>query len=154
MYLAGNTMADVIRYLNENGVKSSRGNEYGKNSIRKILTNRKYKGIYVYKDTEVPGGLPRIIDDTTFEQAQILIKKNRRAPARAKAIDENYLLTTKLFCGHCKCAMTGVSGTSHTEKIYQSYWCVTQRNRRGDYKKRPNRRKPLRIRLSMRSWRG
>ena len=34
MYLAGHTMADIIRYLNENGVKTSRGNPYNKNSIR------------------------------------------------------------------------------------------------------------------------
>ena len=34
MYLAGNTMADIIRYLNENGVKTSQGNPYNKNSIR------------------------------------------------------------------------------------------------------------------------
>ena len=83
MYLGGKTMADIIRYLNENGVKTSRGNPFNKNSIRKILTNRKYLGIYIYRDIEIPGGVPQIISNTTFEQAQILMKKNKKAPARA-----------------------------------------------------------------------
>ena len=135
MYLAGNTMAVIIRYLNENGVKTSKGNPYNKNSIRQILTNDKYIGMYRYSGIEIPDGIPRIIDDTTFEQTQILMEKNKKAPARAKAVEDCYLLTTKLFCGLCKCAMTGFSGTSHTSKFYQYYGCVTQR-RRGNCKKK------------------
>ena len=53
--------------------------------------------------------------------------KNKKAPARAKAIDESYLLTTKLFCGHCNCAMTGVSGISATGKSHQYYCCEDAR---------------------------
>lgn len=70
MYIAGNTMMQIIRYLNENQIKTSRGNAYNKNSLRRILTNKRYIGIYTYKDTEVPNGVPRIIDNTTFEQAR------------------------------------------------------------------------------------
>ena len=39
----------------------------------------------------------------------------------------DYLLTTKLFCGYCKAAMTGISGTSKTERKYHYYQCVTNR---------------------------
>ena len=129
MYLAGKTMVAIIRYLDENGVKTRHGNSYHKDTIRRILTNRKYLGIYIYNGVEIPGGIPQIIDDVTFEQAQIQLEKNKKAPARAKAVEENYLLTTKLFCGYCGCAMTGVSGTSRTGAIHQYYGCVTQRKR-------------------------
>ena len=136
MYLAGSPMADIIRYLNENGVKTSRGNEFNKNSIRRILDNDRYIGIYKFADVRISGGVPRIIDDVTFEQARLMLEKNKKAPARAKAVDEHYLLTTRLFCGHCQAAMTGVSGTSATGgKIYQYYGCVTQK-RKGDCKKK------------------
>jgi len=135
MYLAGNTMAVIIRYLNENGVKTSKGNSYDKNSIRFILTNDKYIGMYRYSGIEIPNGIPRIIDDTTFEQTQILMEKNKKAPARAKAIEDYYLLTTKLFCGYCNCAMTGVSGTSRNGSIHQYYQCVTNRRKGGCKKK-------------------
>ena len=136
MYLAGNTMAEIIRYLNDNGLKTSQGNPYNKNSIRRILTSDRYIGMYRYSDIEIPGGVPRVIDDATFEQAQTLLEKNKKAPARAKAVEENYLLTTKIFCGYCGHAITGVCGTSSTGKIHQYYCCVTQR-RHGDCKKKP-----------------
>jgi len=135
MYLTGKTMAEIIRYLNKNSVQTSKGNPYNKDSIRRILINRKYLGIYIYKDIEIPGGIPQIIDDVTFEQVQLLLEKNKKAPARTKTVEENYLLTTKLFCGHCKAAMTGMSGKSSTGKIHQYYSCVTQR-KHGDCKKK------------------
>ena len=85
MYVKGNTMADIIRYLNKKGIKTSRGNEYSKNSLRTILMNKKYIGIYSYKEKETPNIIPRIIDDVTFQKAQEKLKKNRKAPARRKS---------------------------------------------------------------------
>ena len=126
MYLAGSTMAEIIRYLNENQVKTGTGNSYTKNSIRRILINKRYCGFFIYGDTKIAGGMPRIIDDQTFADVQVLMEKNKKAPARAKAVEENYILTTKLFCGHCQAAMVGVSGHSHTGAIHQYYQCVTK----------------------------
>ena len=124
MYLAGSTIAEIIRYLNENQVKTSLGNVYNKNSIRRILTNKRYCGVYTYNGVEIPNGMPRIIDDATFADVQIIMEKNKKAPARAKAVEDNYILTTKIFCGYCKAAITGVSGISHTGAFHQYYQCV------------------------------
>ncbi len=46
------------------------------------------------------------------------MNKNKKAPARARA-KVDYLLTTKLFCGHCKEMMTGFSGTGKMGKVYR-----------------------------------
>ncbi|MFI3254945.1 MAG: recombinase family protein [Eubacteriales bacterium] len=135
MYNDGNTMASIISHLNAMGLKTSRGNPYNKNSIRNILLNRRYKGVYIYSDIEIPDGMPRIVDDETFEQAQSQMEKNKKAPARSKAKEDMYLLTTKLFCGDCGTAMVGVSGTSHTKKFYQYYACMSQRKKEGCHKK-------------------
>ncbi len=126
MYVTGSTMADIIRYLNANQIKTSYGNEFNKNSINRILRNKRYIGVYTYRDKEIPDGLPRIVDEDLFWEAQRIMEKNKKAPARAKA-KVDYLLTTKLFCGHCKAAMTGISGTSKTERKYHYYQCVTNR---------------------------
>ena len=66
--------------------------------------------------------MPRIISDELFEKVQEILAKNKKAPARARAKVE-YLLTTKLFCGHCKEMMTGLSGTGHLGKVYRYYEC-------------------------------
>ncbi len=108
---------------------------YNKNSLRNILINRRYLGIYIYQNKEVPGGMPRIIDDETFAKAQEVRAQNKKAPARAKAVEDTYLLTTKLYCGDCGSAMTGVSGTSHSGVFHQYYHCVASRRKRGCKKK-------------------
>ena len=66
--------------------------------------------------------MPRIIDDKIFYEVQRRMESIRKTPAKAKAKNE-YLLTTKLFCGHCNEMMTGISGTSQTGKLYQYYIC-------------------------------
>ena len=50
------------------------------------------------------------------------METNKKAPAKAKAKEE-YLLTTKLFCGHCKEMMRGYGGTGKLGKHYHYYAC-------------------------------
>ena len=122
MYAHGSTMADIIRYMNTLHIETSRGNEFNKNSIRKILTNKRYKGVYTYRGQEFENSIPRIISDTLFDEVQLMMEKNKQAPARSKAKVE-YILTTKLFCGHCESMMTGVSGVGKSGKTYNYYAC-------------------------------
>ena len=137
MYVGGKTMAEIIRYLNAQHIKTSYGNEFNKNSINRILRNKRYIGVYTYRGTEIPNGLPRIISDDLFYEAQDMINKKKKAPARAKA-HESYILSTKLFCGYCKSAMTGVSGKGKVGKKYFYYQCVTNRKDKSCKKKTVN----------------
>lgn len=50
------------------------------------------------------------------------MEKNARAPARHKAEDD-YLLTTKLFCGRCGAMMVGETGTGRNG-VHRYYKCV------------------------------
>jgi len=75
-----------------------------------------------YRDVVVPNGIPAIVPSKLFEQVQERAAANKKAPAKHKAEDE-YLLTTKLFCGYCKCLITGESGTSHTMEVHRYYKC-------------------------------
>ena len=51
-----------------------------------------------------------------------------------------YLLTGKLFCGHCKSPMIGVSGTSHTAAPHFYYTCKGRRADHGSCSKKNVRR--------------
>lgn len=122
LYASGQTVAQICETMNNQGVRTSRGVPFNKNSLRKLLQNKRYIGIYTYKDKEIPGGMPRIVPDDLFYQVQEMMFKNKKAPARSKAKQE-YLLTTKLFCGHCRDMMTGIKGNSHTGRAYYYYKC-------------------------------
>jgi uncharacterized Zn finger protein (UPF0148 family) len=61
------------------------------------------------------------------------MEKNKTAPARARAKVE-YLLTGKIFCGHCRGPMVGVSGKSGTGKKHSYYSCNKARQKLCDKK--------------------
>ena len=125
MYAGGKTVTEITTHLNSLGLKSARGQAFNKNSLHTILKNKRYIGIYTYKGKEIPGGIPRIISDELFNKVAEIMAKNKKAPARAKAKVE-YILTTKLFCGHCKEMMTGISATGKQGKVYNILYLQRQ----------------------------
>ena len=82
----------------------------------------------------MPDAIPPIIPLELFEDVQEKIAKNKKAPARRKAEDD-YLLTTKLFCGCCGALMFGESGTSRTGEVHRYYKCATAKKKKGCKKK-------------------
>ena len=130
--------ADIIRDLNARGVLTKKGKEWNKSSFNRLLSNERYTGLYHYRDIVIPGGIPAIIPQALFDEVQTIcyLKKNPRedptgnTPQRRRREGGLYLLTGKLFCGHCKEPMIGISGTSHTDTPHYYYTC---KGRRADH---------------------
>jgi hypothetical protein len=133
-YLDGKTMKQIADNLNERGYRNTIGRKFSIDSISRMLQNRHYIGEYKYKDMITPNGVPAIISPELFDAVQERISKTKKAPSSHKAVDD-YLLTTKLYCGHCGSFMVGESGTSNSNRIYRYYKCVTAKKRKGCHKK-------------------
>ena len=119
MYKDNSTMADIVRYLNMHNIKTSRGNEFNKNSILRIITNKKYIGVYTFKGEEMPVKIPSIIDERLFNEVQDMVKRKHISYSRKS----DYLLTDKLYCGLCGSKMTG----NVSKHIYHYYKCVNSK---------------------------
>lgn len=135
-YASGKPAKDIYHDLNDEGFRTVRGNLFNKNSIRRILQNEKYIGVYEYEDIRDENGIPPIIDRTLFDKVQLMVEKHHRAPA-AKKVEGGFLLTCKLFCGHCGEPMTGDGGTSHTGKVYAYYTCNGRRKKKCNKERAP-----------------
>lgn len=133
-YADGETTLEIVESLNARGLRTKQNNPFGMSSFTTVLKNRKYIGEYQYQDVVIPGGVPEIVPEELFNKVQARLEKNRRAPARAKA-EEEYLLTTKLFCGRCQRMMVGESGASHTGQVYYYYKCGSAKRNKGCKKK-------------------
>lgn len=138
-YADGATMKEIRDYLNDHCVKNTRGYEMNYNNVQSLLKNRKYIGEYSFRETIVPGGIPAIVPEDLFDRVQEKIEKNRRAPARHKAEDD-YLLTTKLFCGYCGAYLCGESGTSRNNVVHHYYKCATVKKKLGHCQKKPEKK--------------
>lgn len=129
-YDKGATMKDIMDYLMENGVTTVRGRKIDLNFIARMLKNRKYIGEYSYRNIVTQGGIPAIVPQDLFDRVQKRLEANKKAPARHKAEDD-YLLTTKLFCGTCGAMMVGESGTSASKgRKYHYYRCVNTKKQK------------------------
>ena len=134
LYAEGTSMKEIARILNGRGFRTKRGTPISVNTLTSMLHNRKYIGEYRFKDVVVPNGIPAIISEELFERVQARMAANKKAPAKHKA-EEEYLLTTKLFCGKCKSMMAGESGTNRCGIVYRYYKCPGVKYHRGCDKK-------------------
>ena len=123
----GEIQASIADDLNRRGITTKTGGKWGKNSFHTILTNERYTGVYIYGDTRVEGGVPAIVSRETFDLAQERIETMKTLiKSRRRRDDVEYTLTGKLFCGHCRSAMVGSSGTGKLGNMYYYYRCNNQ----------------------------
>lgn len=132
LYCSGYSTIRICRQLNDQGIRTARNKTFQPESLMRILTNERYTGVYIWGDIRVPGGMPAIIDQSTFEEAQRMRKKTARHVEQG-AVD--YLLTGKAFCGLCGAAMIGDSGTSKDGTRHHYYTCQSRKARKGCPKK-------------------
>lgn len=132
LYLEGKRVKEIAKLMNARGIKN-RGYDMNYNSVFRILTNRKYIGEYKFGDILLPDAIPAIIDKNTFDDVQQRLKHNKKAPAMHRSEDD-YLLTTRLFCGKCGAMMVGEIGTSHTQSKYRYYKCNQAKKHKCDKK--------------------
>lgn len=130
-YAEGETTAEIIRDLNNRGLKTSRNQPFNHNSFRNMILNTNYIGVYHYKDIVTPGGVPALVPEDLFYQAQERLHANKRMPGKWKA-KERYLLTTKLYCGKCQTMMVGDSSTNRHGTLYRYYKCAAAKRHECD----------------------
>ena len=128
MYADGMSIVDICRTCNERGYRTNRGRYFTRNSLSTILRNRKYIGVYKFDDIEIEGGMPVIVDEDTFARVQERLKMANKTKPR-KNDDVDFLLSGKLFCGHCGKPMVGTSGTGKGGRIYYYYSCRQHGNK-------------------------
>ena len=120
-YVGGDTVNDIELWVQDKGVRTTRGHPLSKHTITKMLKNDAYTGVYRYAGVVVNGGMPAIIGKELFEMAQETMR-TRQANKRRKS-KSDYLLSEKLRCLRCGKSMTGVSGTGKNGKKYLYYGC-------------------------------
>ena len=126
LYSDGSTIMDIFNYLNKMHITRPNGHPLSYNAIRKVLTNRLYIGEYNHSGIKIENAIEPIVSVEMFDIIQSKLARNTRAPARRTAKEE-YLLTTKLFCGKCGAMMVAQSGTSKTGRIHKYYACTRQK---------------------------
>ena len=135
--------AEIRRYLDENGIVTTKGKKFNTNMVTRLLSNEKYTGRYIYKNQFIGDYIPQIIDEKTFRLAQELMECHQKSPSRNKE-EGMYMLSGKVFCRNCNKKMIGYSGHSKTKyKLHKYYACNSYRAHKCNCK--PMRKEELEI---------
>lgn len=150
MYIDGASYGQIRIALNERGVTTKWGGQFGNNSLYSILRNPKYTGVYTYsrsapkdadgrrnghayKDDEdiikVEGIVPPLVSKDDFEKVQKLLVQRKKQAAKHKA-KRTYLLSGKAYCGKCGTVYVGncrPARSDHPE--YLTYRCNNRTKR-------------------------
>lgn len=117
LYLQGYGCRRIATILQEQGHKPPKGDTWNGGSVRQMLNNEAYIGIYNYtlgKGTQaeetfkLDNVYPPIIDDKTWALSRKVKKDKAQAPKRAKR-NRLYILTGKMVCGCCNKNYVGYS---------------------------------------------
>lgn len=139
-YVEGVPLSEIAASLNARGFRTSHGKVFNRSSFHRILNNETYLGRYHHSGVVVDGGVPRIISDELFYEAQKCLSQ-RETHRRG----EEFILTGKLICGHCNAPMTGVSG-DNGERVYYYYICRNRKIKACD--KKPVRKEDIERRVA------
>lgn len=141
MYLEGNGYTAICDELNRMGYRTKRGTMFVRNSMYDLLRNEKYTGSFIYNhmakakngkrnrhayksDSEVirvENAFPAIISKEEYRKVLKLMEQNKRKGARNAAVHD-YLLSGKVYCGHCGKSMYGET-RYRKEYSYSYYSC-------------------------------
>jgi len=134
LYLENFGYIGISKELNALGFKTKKGVPFGKNSIRKILTNEKYTGLFIFakgkeNEIKIENGIPQIIDQETFQKVQHKLSLHKPKP---RVNQKNYfMLTGYIKCGECGGAFVGNStAAGRNNKRYNIYTCSTKINKK------------------------
>lgn len=125
-YAAGIPKKQIMNELNARGLRNRNGKSYGLTAFQKALQCEKYIGVLSQSGIVIEDGCPALIDKDTFEKVQERLALNKRTAGKGKAKVE-YLLSGKIFCGHCGAAMLGVSARGKGGGMFYYYSCGERR---------------------------
>ncbi|MBQ1788909.1 MAG: recombinase family protein [Oscillospiraceae bacterium] len=124
--LGGWSIFDIMTDLNRRGIRTGSGGEWKKQSFGRLLSNDRYTGRYHWDEIVIEDGMPAIVDRSTFDRVQLILKTKKKPRGKQRMNDE-YLLSGKLFCGECGSPMSALSGTGKSGKKFMYYTCNRRR---------------------------
>lgn len=142
-YVAGESVTDICNDLNARGYLTARKKKFNRSSLHRIFANEKYIGVYRFEDIECPGAVPRIVSDELFKAASIRATRNKKSRRTMPEARVEFMLTGKIFCGHCGEPMGGSWGTSKNGTRYNYYLCNGNRNKKSSCTKKAERKEKL-----------
>lgn len=128
-FLGGKSKQSIVRWLREQGIRTTQGSAWTMRSIDRLLRNPRYIGVLTYKGEELgEAAWPGIITKDDFLRVQAALEETKRPYGGRPATT---LLGGIARCGHCETALVGTTKAGHNktrgEFRYGVYICPKEK---------------------------
>ena len=121
-YANGVPKKKIAETLNDKGHRLN-GKKFTFRMFKHWLVNEKYTGEFTFGGRVCTNVYPQIIDKALFKKVQDKLSEKRYVSGGENTAKVPYLLTGKLYCGHCGTKMIADGGTSKKGVKYYYYAC-------------------------------
>jgi hypothetical protein len=120
MYADGMGAKEIVKLLNNEGLRTNRNKPWSKTIVYYILSNEIYIGTLVWgkaklgdsSDTiRIENNHPSLVERDVFEKVQCIIGKRNIRVTHPRTANSDYLLGGLLFCEKCGATMLGSAAT-------------------------------------------
>jgi site-specific DNA recombinase len=115
----------LARQLDAEGAPSPRKQGWSPNALQLILTNPAYRGLVRWNGDTHPGLHEPLIDEETFEKAQMIMGRRGQDASLRRGNPTEFLLSGLVRCEHCGRAYVGTSAHGRSGR-YTYYACSTR----------------------------
>lgn len=126
-YKNGEKAKDISEDFNARGIHTKTGGIFKRNDFPRLIRNKKYIGLYEHKGELLPNIVPVIVDEQLFYKCNAIMDKHKHRSRETKQ-DVNYILSGKLYCGHCGSNIVAECARSKTGKMYYYYKCINKKH--------------------------
>lgn len=121
MYADGMGAKEIVKTLNNEGLRTNRGKPWSKNVVYYILNNEAYVGILIWggsnpkepsEAVRVEDNHPPLVHRETFDKVQLMIEQRSVRTTHPRTVNSDYLLSGLLYCGKCGATMLGNAAKS------------------------------------------
>ena len=126
MALKGESVLDIARTLNAEGIPSARGKRWNKTTIHAMLANEAYTGTLVWGATakdglgavRVENAFSAIVSREEFQQVAQMLQAKAPAQVHPRRASSPYLLSGLAKCQRCRRALTAAEAKSGRYTYY------------------------------------
>ncbi len=126
------TIASLLAELQLRGLTNTPTPKFPQRPVRpghlySILTHPYYKGEVVWKGARYPGRHPKLVDDATWSEVQVVLAAH--GPGEKQREHPHYLKSS-VFCGGCGSRLIVTNAKNRHGTIYPYFVCVGRHQRR------------------------
>ncbi|MGD0313735.1 MAG: recombinase family protein, partial [Acidimicrobiales bacterium] len=122
MLLGHQSLGSCARWLNEQGITTTKGNVWNGQTLSQALRAPRIGGLRHHDGANLPGDWESVLDEETWTRlvAELDSRRNKGSGRSVQA----HLLTGLAKCGRCGCSLKAASFRQANGKLFNRYQCL------------------------------